>query len=347
MKKFYTAFLLLLSAVSFGQVPAYYNGIDFSQSGSSIHTQLTNLVTTTHNEITYDNVWNCLKVADLETGSSTLVTLIYGYNDGDGNPVTDRTRSKDLNGGAVGEWNREHVFPKSIGNPDLGTSGPGSDAHNLRASDVQQNGNRDNRLFANGSGNAGNQGANWYPGDEWKGDCARIVMYMYLRYGTRCTPTAVGVGTTNALDANMCDLFLEWNTDDPVSQFEKDRNNAIQNCQGNRNPFIDNPKIATKIWGGPPAEDTWGGLGDQTLEYQAIKVYPVPVSGDILYVSGLNTLELEDAEIYSMNGQLIQDINLDELVNNGGVSIGSYPQGTYILFLIFENQVVQRKVIVE
>ena len=84
-----------------------------------------------------------MKVSDLDSGSIDRVLLVYGFDDGDGNPVTDRTRNKDLNGGSNGEWNREHVFPKSLGNPDLGTSGPGSDAHNLRSSDVQQNGEND------------------------------------------------------------------------------------------------------------------------------------------------------------------------------------------------------------
>ena len=53
------------------------------------------------------------------------------------------------------------------------------------------------------------------------------------------------------------ELFLKWNVEDPVSAFEVQRNNVIEGAQGNRNPFIDNPYLATLIWGGTPAENKW------------------------------------------------------------------------------------------
>ncbi len=58
----------------------------------------------------------------------------------------------------------------------------------------------------------------------------------------------------------MPNIFLEWNEEDPVSEFERTRNNVLQSIQGNRNPFIDNPYLATRIWGGPQAPDTWNTL---------------------------------------------------------------------------------------
>ena len=101
----------------------------------------------------------------------------------------------------------------------------------------------------------------WYPGDEWKGDVARMMMYMYLRYGNQCLPSNVAIGSANSSDANMVQLLLQWNAEDPVSNFEKQRNPIIQGLQGNRNPFIDNPAFATQIWGGPQAEDLFGNGG--------------------------------------------------------------------------------------
>jgi chitodextrinase len=144
-----------------------------------------------------------------------------------------------------------------LANPNLGTSGPGADAHNLRACDFQQNSTRNNRKFGTGSGIAAyiNPTGDWYPGDEWKGDVARIIMFMYLRYGNQCLPANVGTGTPLSVDSNMIDLFLQWNVDDPVSAYETNRNNVLAGIQGNRNPFIDNPAFATQIWGGPQAED--------------------------------------------------------------------------------------------
>ncbi|MEX1001900.1 MAG: endonuclease [Crocinitomicaceae bacterium] len=347
MKNRLTLFFLWFSFFLTAQVPPYYSSIDFSQSGSSVKTQLTSLISSTHNQITYDDCWNVLKISDLETGSSTHVLLVYGYNDTDGDPVTDRTRNKDLNGGNVGEWNREHVFPKSLANPDLGTSGPGADAHNLRASDTQQNNNRGNKKFISGTGNPGDISGDWYPGDEFRGDCARIIMYMYLRYESQCLPSAVGTGTINSIDPNMVDLFLDWNADDAVSQFEKDRNDAIQNAQGNRNPFIDNPAIATKIWGGPLAEETWEVVSISSVSKVAIVVYPVPVTEDMLYISGLSTLDLQQLQLTSISGQLIDQLNPEEIVKNGGISMDQYKSGSYILSLIFEDQIVRKKIIIQ
>lgn len=348
MKKLVAIAFWLMGLTVFGQVPAYYSSIDFLQPGSVIHSQLTLLLTSTQDELQYSEVWDVLKESDLETGSSTHVLLLYGSDDFDGNVSTDRTRNKDLNGGSPGEWNREHVFPKSLGDPDLGTTGPGSDAHNLRACDVTQNGNRANRKFTESSGNAGPVGNDWYPGDEWKGDCARIIMYMYVRYGNRCLPSAVGTGSFNSTDQNMMNMFLEWNVDDPVSQHEKDRNDAIFNAQGNRNPFIDNPRIAHKIWGGPLAEDTWGTLSyHSTASEENVTVYPMPVTGDAFLISGINTLQIEGMFMYDMGGKLVGQIGKDQIAENGEISVDHFNEGTYILSIIFADATLQRKIIIQ
>jgi len=231
---------------------------------------------TTHSGIPYTgspiDIWYACKLADEDPDISANVLLIYGFNDTDGISNTDRTRNKnsqDTGSGASGVWNREHVFAQSLANPNLNTSepGPGTDVHNLRPADRDRNTQRSNRPFAEGSGNSQIVTSNggWYPGDEWKGDIARIVMYMYTRYHgngtqvsqTNCLPTAVGIGTTLTVDPNMIDLFLKWNVEDPVSTFEANRNEVLSGIQNNRNPFIDNPYLATVIWGGLEAEDKW------------------------------------------------------------------------------------------
>ncbi|MGQ3677681.1 endonuclease [Tenacibaculum discolor] len=241
------------------ELSEYYKDVDFTLTGSSLKDVLATEIIDSHTTfLDYTpGIWDVLKQSDLDPTDNTKVVLIYGYDDTDGNYVTDRTRSKDANGGNTGDWNREHVFPKSLGTPDLGTSGPGADAHHLRPSDVKFNNDRSSKKFAAGSGNAGDVSGNWYPGDEWKGDVARMMMYMYLRYGSQCLPKNVAVGSVVASDSNMVDLLLEWNAQDPVSDLEIQRNNIVANEQGNRNPFIDNPYLATVIWSGNEAENTW------------------------------------------------------------------------------------------
>lgn len=266
MRLFVLAFALLWTAVVTAQIPAYYNNVNLNATGATLRSRLaTKTINAQSRSVSYTpGVWNALRVADLNPGSTRNVLLIYGYNDNDRRNNTDRTRSKYNNGGRTGDWNREHVYPKFLGNPYLGTSGPGSDLHHLRASDKDQNARRGSRKFASGSGSRSyiTSSGYWYPGDEHKGDVARIIMYMYLRYGNRCLPKNVGTGSTVSNDRNMLRLFLQWNVDDPVSAFEIQRNNVIEGYQGNRNPFIDNPAFATQIWGGPQAQDRFGNGGN-------------------------------------------------------------------------------------
>lgn len=264
MKKSLPLLFLLTSLSILAQAPSYYDDVNLNLTGTDLKNELaTKIINTHHTNLSYTpGVWDALKQTDLDPNDASKVLLIYGYSDTDGNYVTDRSRSKNANGGNAGsEWNREHVYPKSLGNPNLGTSGPGADAHHLRPADISFNSQRSSKRFANGSGNAGDVSGGWYPGDEWKGDVARMMMYMYLRYGNQCLPTGVGTGSTMASDSNMLSLFIQWNVDDPVSDFEKQRNPILENIQGNRNPFIDNPAFATDIWGGPQAEDLFGNGG--------------------------------------------------------------------------------------
>jgi len=344
MKNLISFILLIPGYCIFAQVPAYYNGVNFTLSGLALKTELADHITTTHTTpITYDEVWTVLQVSDLDPTNSADVLLAYGYNDADGSVFNDRTRIKTNYGGSSGQWNREHTFAKSLGNPDLGTSGPGSDAHNLRASDVDMNSMRGNLLFADGSGNAADLGSEWYPGDEWKGDCARIIMYMYLRYGLQCRPYYCAVGTTNSVDANMVNLLLEWNVEDPVSLLEENRNDEIQSWQGNRNPFIDNPYLATKIWGGTPAVDTWGGVGLEESE-QLFTIYPNPVMEDVFYIS-VSDEKIDGISIYDTAGKLIYTIHPDVVVNSK-VSVQNVPSGIWLIQVQSENAVHTQKLII-
>jgi endonuclease I/chitodextrinase len=259
-------FIALFVAAFASAQQAYYNDVNLTLTGIPLRDALATKVINTHTKVlSYTpGVWEADRIVDLDPADPTQskVLLIYGYNDTDGSVINDRTRDKNNNGGNVGQWNREHTYPQSLGGFTT-SPGPGTDVHHVRASDVQFNGQRGNTLYAAGSGNAGPSGGGWYPGDEWKGDVARMMMYMYLRYGNQTPPNVVTIGSANAIDPPMIDLLLQWNAEDPVSQVEDNRNNYLENVnntygQGNRNPFIDEPFLATLIWGGTAAEDRWG-----------------------------------------------------------------------------------------
>lgn len=352
--------LCLLSSYGFSQAGApaapYYNGFNFAQTGTALKNALATKITSTHtNLLSYGNAERAIKVADLDPGSNTNLLLLYGFSPnlcpssaGDDNDHRLRNKNDD-GGGATCEWNREHTYPKSLGNPNLGESGPGSDAHHLRSTDVQRNGERGSKRFADGSGNSGTIGSFWYPGDEWKGDVARMMMYMYLRYGNRCLPSNVGSGATLATDSNMLQLFIEWNVEDPVSTYEDNRNSYLGNtanqyAQGNRNPFIDNPYLATMIWGGPAAENRWPSLNAESFDALAtLSIYPNPSNGQPINI--VTNQILDEIELVNINGQIMQKI-FRPIPSNNIYTVENLPKGFYFVRIKSNTHVETRKIIV-
>lgn len=326
--------LLLLPLFCLSQVPSYYSGVDFNNNGASLQAELTTLITTTHTTLlpytsSSPDTWDAIKQTDLVPGDTENVLLFYGYDDFDGISKTDYTRDKDLSchtSSCIGLFNREHVYAKSIATPPLVTNvaGSGTDAHNLKACDSQMNSSRNNRLFEDGSGDSHiTSSGEWYPGDEWKGDVARIIMYMHLRYTSQCPANDIGTGS-NTNHADMPDLFLQWNVDDPISDYETQRNPILESMQGNRNPFIDNPYLATKIWGGADAEETWGLLGIENHVLNKIRIYPTIVS-ERLYFSNITANNI-DVVIYNVSGQKIQ-----ASITNNYIEVEALTNGMYFL----------------
>jgi len=352
MKQIYLLFLLLPVFV-FSQIPSYYSNIDFSETGDDLKSQLNVLITDTHTTmLEYSSnssidTWDVLLESDLNPTNSQDVLLVYGYNDIDGISKTDRTRDKDLachTSGCIGLWNREHVFSKSLAEPSLDTDNPGSgtDTHNLRAADSQMNSSRSNRPYIDGEGDAGTRdNGTFYPGDEWRGDVARIIMYMYVRYPNQCEAISVGEGSTSYSNfGDMPNIFLEWNTEDPVSSYEINRNNTIASTQGNRNPFIDNPYLATIIWNGPDAEDTWNVLSiEGSVFNNKVVLYPT-ITSDYIYIS--NSTQEYDYSVYNILGQ-----EVDNGITSEKIDLSGNRKGMYIINLISKTSQETYKVLVK
>jgi endonuclease I len=311
--------------------------------------ELANKITVTHtNPTTYTQVWTVLKQSDLDPSNSSNVLLVYGYEDGtDGSVVNDRSRDKNNSGGSNGQWNREHIYAKSIATPALSTSSPsaGTDCHNLKPADVQNNGSRGNKKFANSTGNGGLVGANWYPGDEWKGDVARILMYMYVRYNTQCKPGNICIGNPVSVDLNMVDLLLTWNIEDPVNAYESTRNEIIYNTQGNRNPFIDNPYLATIIWGGANAENKWTELGIDDSKKIDMSIYPNPTYNGTVYLSFNYYSLVENITIFDIAGEVVNSIN-QSTINANKISLNHLQYGVYFVKVTSANAILTKKIVV-
>ncbi|WCN01420.1 endonuclease I family protein [Streptomyces sp. M92] len=210
---------------------------------SSLHTIISD-----QTKLSYSAVWDALKVTDQDPADSGNVILLY----------SGISRSKSLNGGGLGDWNREHVWAKSHG--DFGTStGPGTDIHHLRPEDVRVNGVRGNKDFDNGgsgftdSGGSLTDSDSFEPRDAVKGDVARMIFYMAVRYegGDGWADLEVNGSVDNGSSPYIgrLDVLKQWNDEDPPDAFEEHRNQVIYDeYQHNRNPFVDHPEWVEAIW---------------------------------------------------------------------------------------------------
>ena len=136
----------------------------------------------------------------------------------------------------------------------------------------------------------------------------------------------------------MPDLLLEWNQDDPVSDFELTRNDVIYSYQGNRNPFIDNPFLANLIWNGPQAIDTWGTLSLIDYDNQGISIYPT-ITDDSIVISGLGLNKFKTI-VYNQLGQAVLESN-----NEKNINVSKLPAGLYILVIHDSEQINSLKFI--
>lgn len=170
-------------------------------------------------------------------------------------------------GNGVSGMNKEHGIPQSWWGG--GTTGIGSDLHHVMPSDTEANSRKSNygmgvvttQKWTNGSikvgtGQAGNNGTVqlWEPADEWKGDFARVYFYIVTAYEEKSLVQKEGANTMQTttypkLQPWATQLYLKWARQDPVSDLERQRNEAVYKIQGNRNPFIDFPSLAEYIWG--------------------------------------------------------------------------------------------------
>ena len=231
-----------------------YYAPTMGREGFELRSALHNIIKVGHTQLTYSQVWNALQYTDEDPDNSANVLLLYSgrsadKNDRDGQPGFDND-----------SWNREHVWAKSYGFPDENQFAY-TDIHHLRPADKTINSARSNKAFDNGGTAQGEapdtytDSDSWEPRDSVKGDVARMLFYMDIRYeGTDGnTPDLALVDNTAMVsgDANIGKLctLVAWNQQDPVDNFEMRRNNRIHERQGNRNPFIDNPAWINNLWG--------------------------------------------------------------------------------------------------
>ena len=320
----------------------------------AIHQIISNHVVFPYTSSSTDT-WDILEQSDQDPENSDNVLLVYtdrsqdkGYRDG------CNCYSDYENGTHNNSWNREHVWPKSHGFPDQDDIAY-RDVHNLKPCDRSVNESRGTRDFDNG-GNQHTEATeclydsdSWEPGDSVKGDIARIIFYKVVRYDPGYDHNnnpfdleLVDYTTPGNYDPILGKLssLLQWHIDDPVDDYEMNRNDVIYSYQQNRNPFIDHPSLVSYIWGDDYGEQWNETLSISTIEFdENIKIYPNPTNGDIFFNSALNKSKIE---IYSEIGKRVYVIE-----NNNSSKIQLLlSSGVYIMKIRNNNKILYKKIII-
>ena len=251
--------LVLMSGSLSAQIPnGYYNNAN-GKTGDELKEALHNIIKG-HHVVSYNGLLNAFAYTDCKPNGK--IWDIYSNIE------------YSLTTGLCGEyehegdcWNREHTWPQSWFNE---STTPRSDLFHVYPTDGYVNGQRsnypygevNNPTYTSGNGSklgpcvtSGYSGKVFEPVDEYKGDIARTYFYMSVRYyGEDSDWGSSGMTNKSEIMDWAMTMLLRWSDEDPVSQKEIDRNNAVYGYQSNRNPFIDHPEYARMIW-----DENWQG----------------------------------------------------------------------------------------
>ena len=335
------AFALLVSA----QPANYYNSAN-GLTGNQLKVALHNIIKN-HTSISYAQLWNAFWSTDNK--GNGIVWDMYSDRPNGTPPYTYRLGT-DQCGQYSSEgdcYNREHSFPQSWFNNDAVAK---SDLHHIFPTDGFVNNKRGNYAFGevrsaswtsqNGSKlgtckTTGFSGTVFEPIDAYKGDFARAIMYMSVRYYSEDGSWGSSDMTTKSeIKPWAIQMLLRWNELDPVSEKEKERNEAIyRDYQHNRNPFVDHPEYARMIW-----DPTWNVIAD---EAEAVYLFPNPIeAGETLHLSGNSSL---------FDGIVICDLSGRTVLKASGHEVGEFSvtlpndisKGCYIVKMMRGNAVVK------
>ena len=323
---FIAASFAVLSMAQAQIPPGYYDGTE-GLYGAELKAVL-HAIIDEHIEYSYNDLRDfILPESDEDPQNPDNVILLY----------TGRSQAKSTFGGLPDEWNREHVWAKSHGGFD-NVPPCGTDAHMIRPTDVSVNADRGNKDFDEG-GQQHSEATGcyfteytWEPRDEVKGDVARMILYMDVRYegdNGELDLTAVDlVNTSPAPEHGRLSTLLEWHEQDPPDAFEINRNNVVYSYQQNRNPFIDHPEFVYDIWGESAGTQE---IGKKSLSFT---LYPNPVH-DKLWIVLQGNNGVYRVVVYDSRGsmQLSENINGTEL----SLDVNTLTPGLYFIRIFSEQ----------
>lgn len=230
----------------------YYESMN-GHLDTSFKSSLHKLLKDTHTKtLSYSEVWDALKKVDQDPQNNNNILCIYTSRS-----IPKANQDKGTAGNNI--WNREHTWPNSHGFSSRDYAAY-TDIHHLFASEKNINatrGNKDFNIVTNGNQDEyGNKWNNTFfePRDEVKGDLARAMFYLVVRYDDpteldlELSETATSSSSNKTGQLGILSVLLEWNILDPVSEEEKQRNEMVFSIQGNRNPFVDYPNWVNYLY---------------------------------------------------------------------------------------------------
>lgn len=266
-------------------------------SGSTLQNQIRAIMTAGHIQRTYGDYRFSASISDRDPNNSSRILLVYDRSSVSGNWDSGVT------------WNREHVWPQSRqpGTVTNGSQGNLGDPHALRPSIPDINADRASMPFGfeDTTGNFGDLGTYWYPGDVCRGDIARSLLYSETRW------SSLGLSLTNNFPNGnqMGDLssVIAWHYLDPPDEFERRRNHVIFSSASNpsyftnnRNAYIDRPEFV------------WSIYMDQQNDSM------IEIDGGSNIGPGMTTLAIDfGAALVGASVPATQNVTLDKFGNDG------------------------------
>lgn len=351
IKGFLVLIIIFLASQSLLAQPAGYYDSSIGLTSTQLQQELHNIIDG-HTVLSYTpGIWNAVKTTDDRPDGK--VWDMYSDNPSGVNPY-DYTFVTDQCGNYGGEgdcYNREHSFPKSWFND---ASPMNTDLNHIFPTDGYVNNRRGNYAFGetsspswtsqNGSkvgssSVSGFSGTVFEPIDEYKGDFARAHLYMAVRYYGEDSSWDITDMTNKSQPKEWATtMLLQWHSDDPVSQKETDRNNEVYVLQGNRNPFIDNPNFADRLWG------SGTDISKQDIHEALIKIFPNPIQNVLKFSCDFHTSGTSVLSVISMSGSILfsEDISLHHI---NRVDVSFLKKGSYLLVIQSGNKVYRERFI--
>jgi hypothetical protein len=221
-----------------------------------------------------------------------------------------------------------------------------TDMFHLYPTDGYVNNQRDNYPYGVTSSptwtstNGSRLGPSSYPGytgivfeplNAYKGDLARTYFYMAVRYyGEDGSWPGSEMVTGSQPKTWALKMLLEWDIADPVSQKERDRNNAVYGIQGNRNPFIDNTAFANLIWGSQT------GTEEPVLKDESVRIWPVPA----VSIANIEIPQGSAGEYKIRIVDITGKVKMDKTASGSPVmlDVTGFENGYYILLITIKHK---------